>query len=112
MLEREVETYNALAGGTGISRVWWFGDECDFYVLVEDLLGPLLEDLFNYYNREFLLKTILLIADQLIFRIEYIYSKGFLYRDIKLENFLVETGTYGNVLFAVDFGLAKEFLRR
>lgn len=109
MLEREVETYNALAGGIGIPRVRWFGEECDFYVLVEDLLGPSLEDLFNYCDRKFSLKTTLLIAEQLIFRMQYIHSKGFLHRDIKPENFLIGTGTQGSILYAVDFGLAKEF---
>ncbi|KAK4204706.1 casein kinase 1, delta [Triangularia verruculosa] len=109
LLKREAEAYKTLAGGIGIPRVWWFGEECDFYVLVQDLLGPSLEDLFNYCNRRFSLKTILLIADQLISRMQYIHSKGFLHRDIKAENFLVGTGRHGNILYTIDFGLAKEF---
>lgn len=44
----------------------WFGQECDFYALAIDALGPSLEDLINYCGRGFSLKTILLIADQAI----------------------------------------------
>lgn len=107
-LEAEEETYNALAGGTGIPHARWFGEECDFYVLVQDLLGPSLEDLFNYCDRKFSLKTTLLIADQALTRIEYIHHQGYLHRDIKPDNFLLGTGKDGNILFTVDFGLAKE----
>ncbi|KAH7129628.1 casein kinase 1, delta subunit [Dactylonectria estremocensis] len=109
ILESEAKTYNALSGGVGIPRVLWFGLECDYYVLVHDLLGPSLEDLLNYCDRCFSLKTILLIADQAISRIEYIHSKGFLHRDIKPDNFLMGVGKQGNILYIIDFGLAKEF---
>jgi casein kinase 1 delta/casein kinase I family protein HRR25 len=109
VLRGEKDTYEALSGGVGIPQVRWFGQECDFYVLVHDLLGPSLEDLFNYCGRRFSLKTILLIADQAISRIESIHSKGFLHRDIKPDNFLMGVGRQGNKLYTIDFGLAKEF---
>jgi casein kinase 1 delta/casein kinase I family protein HRR25 len=99
----------ALDGGVGIPRVHWFGQECDYYVLAHDLLGPSLEDLLNYYGRRFSLKTILLIADQTISRIQYIHSKDFLHRDIKPDNFLMGVGRQGITLYTIDFSLAKEF---
>ncbi|KAK3336900.1 kinase-like domain-containing protein [Cercophora scortea] len=105
----EKDTYEALDGGVGISRVHWFGEECDHYVLVQDLLGPTLEDLLNYCGRRFSLKTILLIADQAISRIQYIHSKGFLHRDIKPDNFLMGSNRQGNTLYTIDFGLSREF---
>jgi hypothetical protein len=46
--------------------VHWFGVEGDYNVMVIDLLGPSLEDLFNYSKRKFQLKTVLMLADQMV----------------------------------------------
>lgn len=108
-LKVEAEAYTAVAGRRGIPRVLWFGEECDYYVLVPDLLGPSLEDLFNYCDRRFSLKTVLLLADQLIARIEYVHSKSLVHRDVKPDNFMMGTGRQGNVVHAVDFGLAEDY---
>ena len=75
---------------------------------VLDLLGPSLEDLFHFCNRRFTLKTVLLLVDQLISRIEYIHAKSFIHRDIKPDNFLMGIGKRGNQVNVIDFGLAKK----
>ena len=108
-LKLEAEAYRALAGGAGVPRVRLFDEECDYYVLVLDLLGPSLEDLFNYCGRRFSLKTVLLVADQLLTRIEYIHSKSLVHRDVKPDNFLMGTGRQGNTVYAIDFGLAEDY---
>ncbi|KAI1191939.1 casein kinase I isoform delta [Nemania serpens] len=107
-LEDELRTYKALAGEVGIPRVYWFGEEGDYMVLVFEILGPSLEDVFNYCDRRFSLKTILLIADQALSRMERIHRR-FLHRDVKPDNLLLGTGRQGNILYTIDFGLAKEF---
>ena len=62
-LQYESKIYRVLQGGLGIPNIHWFGVEGDFNVLVMDLLGPSLEDLFNYCGRLFSLKTVLMIGD-------------------------------------------------
>ena len=82
-LHIESKFYRIMQGGVGIPTIKWCRSEGDFNVM--ELLGPSLEDLFNFCSRKFSLKTVLL-ADQLISRIEFIHSKNFIHRDIKPDN--------------------------
>ncbi|MED6134178.1 Casein kinase 1-like protein 2 [Stylosanthes scabra] len=79
----ESKLYKILQGGTGIPNVKWYGVEGEYNVLVMDLLGPSLEDLFNFCSRKLSLKTVLMLADQMINRVEFVYI--------------------------IDFGLAKKY---
>jgi casein kinase I family protein HRR25 len=65
-LKHESKIYKTLMGGTGVPWIMWSGKQGDYNVMVIDLLGPSLEDLFKRCNRHFSLKTVLLLADQLV----------------------------------------------
>lgn len=77
--------------------------------MVIDLLGPSLEDLFSFCNRKLSLKTALMLADQMINRVEYVHAKNFIHRDIKPDNFLIGLGKRANQVHIIDFGLAKKY---
>jgi serine/threonine protein kinase len=108
-LAYEYRLYRILQNKIGVPSVRWFGREGDYNVLVLDLLGPSLEDMFNFCGRKFSLKTVLMLADQLIARLEYIHCKNFIHRDIKPDNFLIGLGKNENVVYVIDFGLAKKY---
>jgi len=105
----ESKLYKILAGGIGVPNVHWYGVEGDYNVMVIDLLGPSLEDLFSFCNRKFGLKTVLMLADQMVNRVEYVHAKNFIHRDIKPDNFLIGLGKKANQVHVIDFGLAKKY---
>ena len=51
----------------GIPRIHYIGTEGDNNILVMDLLGPSLEELMCFCGGKFSLKTVLILADKLVF---------------------------------------------
>jgi len=107
-LASEYKIYKILAGGAGIPSVHWFGKAGKYNALVLDLLGPSLHDLFRFCGSKFTLKTVLMLADKLLARVEYIHSKNLIHLDIKPSNFTMGLDKRQlNEVYLIDFGLAK-----
>lgn len=105
----EHRLYKVLQGGPGIPNVRWYGTEGEYNIMIMDLLGPSLENLFNRCGRKFSIKTICMIAEQVLLRVEYIHSKNFVHRDIKPDNFLIGRGSKDKIIYMIDLGLAKRY---
>ncbi|EAX96220.1 CK1 family protein kinase [Trichomonas vaginalis G3] len=106
----EYRALKCLAGYVGIPKVYFetcYGNQNAFTM---ELLGDSLEKLFERCGRKFSLKTVLMLADQMIKCVQYIHTKSFIHRDIKPENFTIGTGPNSNVIYIIDFGLAKRYI--
>ncbi len=83
------------------------------FILVESLLGPSLDKLLKFCNKQFKLQTICYIGIEMIERLETLHKNSILHRDIKPNNFI--WGNYSrkkkskknfNNIFLIDFGLS------
>ncbi|NXH36392.1 KC1G1 kinase, partial [Myiagra hebetior] len=122
-LHLEYRFYKQLGSAAeGLPQVYYFGPCGKYNAMVLELLGPSLEDLFDLCDRTFTLKTVLMIAIQLVeVKKEYERPHGSCAcvveakkagKQVPLKNFLI--GRQGNkkehVIHIIDFGLAKEYI--
>ena len=97
-----------LMQGEGIPRIICYGNNQTHNILVQELLGNSLEELFNLNKRKFTLKTVCSIGIEMIKRIRFVHSKNHLHRDIKPDNFMTGIDKSDNKIYLIDFGLAKK----
>ncbi|CBY07277.1 unnamed protein product [Oikopleura dioica] len=113
-LKFESHVYEILRSENGFPHLRKFGEDNLLSVnyLAMDLLGPTVEDLFNFCDKSFSLKTILMLIEQLLCRLECIHSKGIIHRDIKPDNLVMGLNHMSKTVMMIDFGIAKFFRKR
>lgn len=110
LLESEAYRLSSLKGFKGIPKVYQYGKVKGYNVLVMELLGKSLNELFNKMNRKFSLQTVCILANDMIRLIEYVHEHSILHRDIKPDNFMMGRGDKEDILYLIDFGLAKKYI--
>merc|ERR1719487_1352998 len=93
----------------GVAEVFYFGIEGNFNCLVMEILGKSLEDHVQACKGKYTVKTTVLVAQQVLHRIEYLHSKGYVHRDIKPENFMFGVKDRIHHVYIIDFGLSKRY---
>jgi len=80
----------------------------DLKIMVMDLLGPSIESLIQK-RKKFRLPSIILLAIQMIKIVRFLHLRGYVHRDLKPDNFVLD---YENMdkLYCIDFGLAKKYV--
>ena len=107
LLETEATIMSYLKG-PNIPSIKSFGYSGDYNILVMQLLGKSLEDLFNK-RLKFSIKTTALLGYQMITVLQYIHDRHIIHRDIKPDNFVMGINKDNANLFLLDFGLAKKY---
>ncbi|KAK9130979.1 hypothetical protein Sjap_011466 [Stephania japonica] len=107
----EWQVYNTLGGSHGVPRAHYKGRQGDYYVMVMDMLGPSLWDVWNNNSHTMSTEMVACIAIEAISILEKMHSRGYVHGDVKPENFLLgPPGTPdGKKLFLVDLGLATKW---
>ncbi|CAI0389935.1 unnamed protein product [Linum tenue] len=107
----EWQVYSTLNGCYGLPFVHYKGQQGDYYILVMDMLGPSLWDVWNSNNQMLSEQMVACIAVESISILEQLHSKGFVHGDVKPENFLLgQPGTpEEKKLYLVDLGLASRW---
>lgn len=110
-LAREARLYAILARDRKhrVPEYYYYGTEGDYAVLVMELLGYSLDVLFKGCKSRFSMKTTLMLADQMIERLEFMHSRGLVHRDMKPDNFMLGTGKKAHHVYLIDFGLSKRY---
>ena len=107
LLETEATIMNYLRG-PNIPNIESFGTNGDYNILIMQLMDKSLEDLINIYKK-FSVKTVCLLAYQIMNILQFIHDKHIIHRDIKPDNFVMGYSENNAHLYIIDFGLAKKF---
>ena len=107
LLETEATIMSYLKG-PNIPFIKSYGYSGNYNVLVMQLLGKSLEDLFNKYSK-FTIKTTSMLGHQMVSILQYIHDRHIIHRDIKPDNFVMGAKEHNDRLYLLDFGLAKKY---
>ncbi|XP_028783607.1 casein kinase 1-like protein HD16 [Neltuma alba] len=106
----EWRVYDTVGGSHGVPRVHYKGEQGGYYIMVMDMLGPSLYDVWKK-SHIMSIQTVACIAIEAISILEKMHSRGYVHGDVKPENFLLGSpGTPDEKrLFLADLGLASRW---
>jgi len=109
-LEHEYKVYSVIKSVSFVPKVFFFGIENGYRLLVIELLDKTLEELIKARKSPFSLKTVLMLGIKMLDIIQYIHSLGIIHRDLKPDNFMIGIGRNQTQLYLIDYGLSRKIL--
>ena len=108
-LAKEATILSKLNGKFGFPSLIAYNSDQTYNYMVTNLLGPDLESLKKACGGKFTLKTTLMLADQILTRVEILHQCGYVHRDMKPQNLVMGTGATEKNVYLIDFGLSVPY---
>ena len=96
----------------GIPKIYKFLQTTESNILVMELLGYSLDELFIKHNKLFDFQTTVKLGLKILEIIESIHNAGIIHRDIKPSNFMVGLNENSDSIYIMDFGLSKQYIHK
>jgi serine/threonine protein kinase len=112
-LREEYDIYKKLRGKGikyGIPKVYSFIETQTFNIMVMELLGKSLDQIYN--EQHFDIGTCLKLGYEIVQLLEKVHDAGFIHRDIKPSNFLIGYNGKSDRIYMLDFGLSKQYIEK
>ena len=109
LLEKEAYIMGHLRG-PGLPLVKSYGYNSKHNILVMELMGRSLEDIFEKLEeKKMSIRCVCNIGYQMMEILEYIHNKHYIHRDIKPDNFVIGRKEKRKFIYILDFGLSKKY---
>ena len=109
LLEHEANIMSYLRS-PALPIVTAFGYSSLYNILVMELMGKSLEDIFEEIPyKKFSIRCVCNIGFQMVEILEFIHNKHIIHRDIKPDNFVLGLNEKRKYVYILDFGLSKKY---
>ncbi|KAJ8502280.1 hypothetical protein ONZ51_g37 [Trametes cubensis] len=111
-LEYEMAVYKLIPDGThGFPSIHYSGKDANHHVLVMDMLGPDLDAIRRACRGTFTLRTVCMLADQMLQRLQFLHSRGLVCCDVKPQNFAMGAEDKDpNTVYMFDLAHSKMYI--
>ena len=114
-IKEEYNFYKELTSSTkkiSIPKIYKFWQVEDWNIIIMELLGDSLDQLFIKNKKRFDVGTVLKLGIEITTILEDLHGCGIIHRDIKPNNFMIghEDNNKTNKLYIIDLGLSKKYM--
>lgn len=109
-IAKQASILRDMNGTPGFTRFIKASKQNNKYILITEVLG---KDMFTQFmdcKKKFTMKTVLMIAEQMIQRLKDLHQKGYTHSNIQPNNIRMGLEKNNNVLYLYDFSHAHQYL--